>query len=322
MAICALSAYRIKSGATILSNVAPMQINVEAHPYLEEAISAVPQRSVEIQDFESLQAIGIICLTALESGNADLLHQYSGLYHTVIAEQGFCDERRWASSLSEIEKEERRRLYWHMYRLEVHTSLVLGHIIRLPELQSAIAYPSFVDEDYTNSDPDSEWLSGWNFVTDIYRGLEHLIVSFRSRRSSTELERRKLSTSFMLDANTHEKVLSQLADAYHKLPARFKKAAPLSSDTRRNRCSFQAANIICTYQLMNMVSFTISEATFYEACQTALELIEEMSTIPTGYLRAMSLAMLQELAGFGHILSSFIGKELHRSDYRHLRTVM
>jgi hypothetical protein len=92
MAICALSAYRIKSGATILSNEAPMHINVEAHPYLEEATSAIPQRSADIQDFESLQAIGIICLTALESGNADLLHQYSRLYHTIIAEQGFCDE--------------------------------------------------------------------------------------------------------------------------------------------------------------------------------------------------------------------------------------
>jgi hypothetical protein len=69
-----------------------------------------------------------------------------------------------------------------------------------------------------------------------------------------------------------------------------------------------------------------------------LKLIEDISAIPVGYLKAMSRAMvrsyifigvyvpndlkLQEISGFGHILSSFIGKELSTTDYHDLRTVM
>lgn len=41
-----------------------------------------------------------------------------------------------------------------------------------------------------------------------------------------------------------------------------------------------------------MLSFTANDTTFYEACRTALELIEEISSIPLEYMRAMGLAMV------------------------------
>jgi len=71
-----------------------------------------------------------------------------------------------------------------------------------------------------------------------------------------------------------------------------------------------------------MLSFTANDTTFHEACRTALELIEEISAIPLEIMRAMGLAMLQELSGLGHILSGFIKQGLPKSDYKHLRTVM
>jgi len=46
-------------------------------------------------------------------------------------------------------------------------------------------------------------------------------------------------------------------------------------------------------KLVRMVSFTADDTTFYEACRTVLELIEEISAIPIDYLRAMSLAMVR-----------------------------
>ncbi|EXJ82511.1 hypothetical protein A1O3_06324 [Capronia epimyces CBS 606.96] len=320
MSMCALSAYRITSGATFSTR----NIDEDLHPniYLDEALAAIPGNFGESLDFEYLQAVGIICLNARERGNAPLLQQFLGLYHGAVAEPGFYDERRWPSSISVIEREERRRLYWHMYRLEVHTSLVLGHAVRCPELQSAISYPMLPDQDFTESAADSEWLSGWNFITDIYRGIEHLISYFKSGRTLASQENRSLSTAFLLDYDPQEKILMPLAVALSNLPSRFKRARGISRDVRQNRCGFQAANIICTYQLMRMLSFTANDMTFHKACETALELIEEISAIPLEYLRAMGLAMLQELAGFGHILSSFIKKELPRSDYQHLRTVM
>lgn len=44
---------------------------------------------------------------------------------------------------------------------------------------------------------------------------------------------------------------------------------------------------------MRMLSFTANDMTFHKACETALELIEEISTIPLEYLRAMGLAMVR-----------------------------
>ncbi|KIV92350.1 hypothetical protein, variant 1 [Exophiala mesophila] len=320
MAVCALSATRITSGATFqLRNI---QEHFEPNFYLNEALQAVSGNVSESFNLESLQAVGVICLTALEAGNTFLLQRYMGMYHAALAEQGFHDERRWPDDISIIEKEERRRLYWYMYRLEVHTSLVLGHAVRCPELHSAVAYPSLPDQDFTESIRESEWLSGWNFITDIYRGMEHVIPYFRSRRAIVNRANRKLSTAFLYDYDPQEKIVEPLALALSNLPSRFKHAFAVSRDTRQNRCAFQTANIICTYHLLRILSFCANDGTLFEACRTALDLIEEISAIPHQYMRAMGLSMLQELSGLGHILSSFVKKELRRSDYQHLRTVM
>lgn len=47
-----------------------------------------------------------------------------------------------------------------------------------------------------------------------------------------------------------------------------------------------------------MLSFTANDTTFYEACRTALELIEEISAIPLEYMRAMGLAMVRRVQKF------------------------
>jgi len=119
-------------------------------------------------DFEMLQAVGTVCVVAMETSDAVLLQRFLGLYHGALAQQGFHDERRWPVGLSAVEIDGRRRLYWHMYRLEVHTSLVFGHPVRCPELQSAVAYPDLPDDDYTESSHDLEWLTGWNFVSKFF----------------------------------------------------------------------------------------------------------------------------------------------------------
>jgi hypothetical protein len=247
MAMCALSAYRITSGAVF----SPSNVSTELNPnvYLDEAIATIPKDFGNSLDFEYLQAIGIVCLTARECGNASLLQQFLGLYHGALAEQGFYDERRWPNNITVIEREERRRLYWHMYRLEIHTSLVLGHAVRCPELQSAVAYPVVPDQDFTESLEDLEWLTGWNFITDIYRGIEHLIAYFKNRRMTINQENRCLSTAFLIDYNPQEKILRPLELAYSNLPLRFREARRMSRNVRQNRCGFQTANIIATYQV-------------------------------------------------------------------------
>lgn len=316
MAMCALSAYRIRSGTTFHERVIGEEIHVDQ--YLDDAMAAASGSPQDPMDFECLQAVGLICLSALESGNTSLLHRYIGIYHAALADQSFHDEQRWPADITTIEREERRRLYWYMYRLEVHLAVVLGHVVRCPELQSAVAYPTLPDQDSTEVTQDSEWLSGWNFITDIYRGMEHLITYFRYRRTKMSQGERALSTTFLTDYNPHEKIVQPLVQALSAMPERFTQAAAISSDIRRNRCVFQVANIICTYQvrietlhkpiklyqkkanfesyhsrqLLRLISFAANDGTFYQACRTVLDLIDEISTIPYQVIRAMGLAMV------------------------------
>ncbi|KAF4556721.1 Hypothetical protein D9617_1g086000 [Elsinoe fawcettii] len=319
MAICALSAPRLQTGN---ENGRRDSLDINPDIYLEEALAAIPNDTTHMRSTEMMQALGLICVTALERRMAPLLHKMFGFYHAASAEQGFCDEKQWKPDMTIIEREERRRLFWYMYRLEVHTSLVMGHVVRCPDLQSNVTYPGIPDELLTVKGIELEWLTGWNFVTDLYRGMEHLITRFRLSRSPQSIDRRLLRTDFISQDHLGHRILGQLNAAYDSLPARFKTTTDLQNDARTDRCGYQTANIVCTMQLVEMLAFTSNDATLLQACQTAHNLINQITKIHPRFLRAMSLGMLQELSGFGQILSSFIGKDLSKSEYTKLRTVM
>lgn len=252
MSMCALSACRVNMGSDAATS--DTLYGIDPDYYLDEALGIVRSSEAMPRDIEFLQTIGLICMAALEIGNASLLHEYLGIYHTVVAEQGLWDERRWPARISDVEKEERRRLFWHMYRLEVHMSMIMGHAVRCPELQAMVHYPSMTDPDASMA---HEWLSGWNFVTDLYRALEHLLTRFRIRLfpAIRDQKSRSLSTVFLVDHDLDKSILEPLYVTYRNLPDRFTAAAPMSLDKARNRCGFQAANIICTYQVRTPTSF-------------------------------------------------------------------
>ncbi|KPI36799.1 uncharacterized protein AB675_11747 [Cyphellophora attinorum] len=318
MAMCALSAQRQEKGAVLSQRAVPTDATVALAIYRKEVIDALPLDFENAVEHSDLQAAGLTCLAAMESGDMELFHRLLGWYHAALARHKLADESCWPANISNVEREERRRLHWYMYRLEVHSALVLGHVVRCPELQCLVSYPTLPDQ----SHDEAEWLSGWNFVTDLYRGIEHLLTLFKARRMVSTQQGRKLNTDFRLDYRPEDHVLKPLAAALDELPTRFKHAEACSGLGARNRCGFQAANIICTYQLLRVVSFTASDNTFHDACLTVMALIEEISTIPIDIMRAMSLGMLQELAGFGHLLSCFIKRGLSRPDYQHLRTAL
>jgi hypothetical protein len=254
MAICALSEQRVTSGGSEVS--AEIVGALSRETYLEEACNAMPKECEELRDFETLQALHLLCVTAMERGEAQMFHQFMGLYHAATADQGFSDERRWPSGIARIEREERRRLYWHMYRLEIHTSLILGHVIRISERQASVAYPDMPDNDISNSTIDSEWLSGWNYVTDLYRGLEHLIIQFRIQRMPA-IRPRAFASS--MDQSSRKELVDELEAQFVRLPQRFKKASDMSNDVRRNRCGYQVANISCEYHASIQYAYHIKK---------------------------------------------------------------
>lgn len=243
MAICA-------TGARTCGNDGPQTVD-GLQTYRQDAVAAVERASLGSRTTEDLQAVNLLALLGLELGDPAMLQHYLGLYHTLSAQQNLHDERRWPS-MTDVEQEQMRRLFWHTYRLEVHTSIVMGHPVRCPELQCFVQYPAVPDQDTSHgSEDDMEWLAGWNFVTDLYRGLEHLVSKFRAQGFRVEHHSgtSPFVTQPLLGFDADAMILKPLTLSLKSLPPRFRKAYPISANIAQNRCGYQAANIICTYQV-------------------------------------------------------------------------
>ncbi len=97
------------------------------------------------------------------------------------------------------------RQFWSMYTLEVYSSIIWNGVTRCREQQVNVAYTTELDDEIINdmghsrqplspvdigaspggrwgSVRSSSWLCGWNFTTDLYRVLEHVIADFRDPR--------------------------------------------------------------------------------------------------------------------------------------------
>jgi hypothetical protein len=245
-----------------------------------------------------------------------------------------------------VETEERRRIFWSIYTLDIYTSVVWGGVIRCREQQSNVSYPTEVDDELFDNTgfssraslspvvigpspsrngvqvQTSSWLCGWNFITDLYRVLEHAITHFRDRRSRIhkrsfihDIFKDQLSVS---QASVGESVMKM----YINLPHCFKETHPITYDIKQDRFGFQAANITATIQLLRMVLFAAAGASIEERCQIANEVVGAFISVPVAYLQAISSPLMHHLGGIGTILGSVFEEPLSEPDYNRVRSVM
>jgi hypothetical protein len=188
MAICALSLSHIKDGAVLKSQGETCAANVpttELSIFIEEAEQSIPSDIRGPETFAYLPTIASLVLVAFQTKHSSLHHHFLGLYHRLLAEQNLHEESNWPASLTDSQRQTYRHIFWSMYRLEVHSALVMGHVIRCPEQQTMVKYPGNGFEGSQLS--GTSWLIGWNFVTDLYRTLEHVITSYRARRAGRKI---------------------------------------------------------------------------------------------------------------------------------------
>ncbi|KAI1370673.1 hypothetical protein F4677DRAFT_457709 [Hypoxylon crocopeplum] len=298
MCMCALSAQHVGNGALFTDEVAPAESASLAHDYLQEAVRRVP---VDFEDpcIDLVRSYGFLVLLGAQNGNHPMVHKYLGLYHGICGQLNLHDESRWPSEITECDREVRRRLWWAMYRLEVHTACVLGNPVRSPESQCNVGYPCGLHHPAFIPGRDGQfedWFAGWNSTTDLYRVLEHAISDFRAKRNSR--------TSILGDpehANT-TRIAERLSMIQRDLLPQFDMAYSRSSDSGRNRCGFQASNILCTIHLARMISSLSGDSSLHSACKTADDMISNLNSIPLEYVRAIGSPLVQQLAGVGHIL--------------------
>lgn len=301
--MCALSAQHVGNGALFSDDVPTAEIASLAQEYLAEAIALVPL-DFKAPCINQIRCYAFLALVGAQSGNNALAHKYLGLYHGLCAHYNLHDESQWPCAADACQTEVRRRLWWIMYRLEVHTACVHGSLIRLSEAQCHVGYPSGTHHAAFIPGRDGQfedWFSGWNATTDLYRVLEHVIADFRTRR------RPRLS---ILESDSRSSAISvaeRLSRIQEEALPHFGSASSRSSDSGRNRCGFQASNILCTIHLARMISIS-GDSNFRSACKTAHDMITSMEAIPIEYIRAVGSPLLQQLAGVGHMLAGLACK--------------
>ncbi|KAF2657560.1 hypothetical protein K491DRAFT_691021 [Lophiostoma macrostomum CBS 122681] len=347
MAMCAIASARARDGATFSGN---WDLNTLRQPPSEVFFSAstdnLPRDSKQGIPLDYMRACALLSITSIQYGQHRSMLEYLGLYHTMVEIDGLHDEKNWPTGARTIEIEERRRLFWSIYTLDVYTAIAWGRIVRSRESQSNVAYPSTLEDAMiTNENYQSDsitspltnvsataanpldsrpmrWMHGWNFTTDLYRILEHALDSFRRRHPQSTL-RSSIEAIFGDIPPTEATVLDAILNMYQGLPARFKETPAVSeTNSIEHRLNFQTANIAATIQLVRMVLFAAEDATVEQKCCTASELLRAFSDVPAIYLRAISSPLLHHLESIGLVLGSVFEKPLHESSYRQVRSVL
>lgn len=305
--MCALSVQHVGSGALFSDDLPDTETTSSlSRDYLAEALRIV-SLDFEKPCINQIRSYGLLALLGAQRADKAMVHKYLGLYHGLCAHWYLHDERQWPRGLSDCELEVRRRLWWIMYRLEVHTACVFGSIVRCPEAQLDVGYPAGAHHPafIPGRDGDFEdWFSGWNSATDLYRVLEHVIAEFR-------VQRQPRSSIVSRDAASTTAATQRLADKLSRIQQdilpHFRFVSCRSSDSGRNRCGFQASNILCTIHLAWMI-WTILQGDFESACQRADDMITTIKAIPIEYVRAIGSPLLLQLAGVGHMLAGVASK--------------
>lgn len=340
MATCALASARARDGAIITNHWDLSALSLSSETFFAAAESVLPKGPVK--DFDFMRAYALLSITAIQYGQPRTMLYYLGLYQTCVEVDGLHDEANWSKDTGIVALEERRRLFWSMYTLDVYTSIAWRRVIRSCEAQSNVTYPTAVDDaDFSDTGYKSSaespgvtqtphqigfedkplcWLRGWNATTDLYRILEHVVAQFRQRRPEHRA-RTSIDAIFATQSTSSAMVLDAVFKMYKGLPSRLKETPEAQSEAE-HRLNFQTANIAATVQLVRIMLFAAEDATVEQRCRVASELLQAFADVPIIYLRAISSPLLHHLASIGSILGSTFEGGLPESAYRKIRSVL
>lgn len=330
MGACALASARARDGALFDNyNFAADGPERQSEMFYMAASDAIFKDLNKAQGLGYLRACGLLAMTAIQYGQIASMHQHLGNFCTLAAMQQFHDETHWPRNLTLIEKEECRRLYWSMYNLDVLVAVVFNGVMKFQETSANVQYPTEIDDgELTAFDcapgPEGNWLRGWNFVTDLYRVLEHTIKRVRRNHQTHWADRITVTHLFGTERFNDLQVAEGVWSLYCQLPERFRNfAAPVTGDALEDLYGFQAANIQATYQLLRMTLFSADYTQdVYQKCDIAKELLSSLHSICPRFLTMISTPLVYHLGGIGHILASVMEGSLTEDSYERVRALL
>ncbi|CAK7208958.1 hypothetical protein SBRCBS47491_000274 [Sporothrix bragantina] len=371
MAACALASARARDGALSSSNgggsvgggsgnmgsggvsaspgsaVSGTSIDMPPEMFYAAAEEALPKDILQCRDFDYLRALALLSIASIQDAKIAVMQKYIGHYFTLLAINQWHDESNWSPGLHATEIEERRRLYWSTYTLDVFTSIIWDGCIHWQESHAKVEYPTGISEEPNSSgarsvltsggnhksepspsmqhavsprsiDDPAAWMVGWNYTTDLYRILEHNLNKLRSRSSKFNLLG-ETTTPGSFRVSSQDRV----AELYAALPPVFKQLQPASGDPARDIFGFQAANIQATMALLEMVHLSLEvDVDVERKCSVVHNVLQTFHQVPKAYMRAISTPLIYHIGGIGIILGSVMEGPLSESAYRLVRDLL
>ncbi|ETN40931.1 uncharacterized protein HMPREF1541_05211 [Cyphellophora europaea CBS 101466] len=315
MALCAVSSQVAALDAVFDSTLLDGLTVPDSDQYFLEGVSKIPVRITQSQDLDYLRSFGLFAVYSLQRGNHSDLHRYLGLYHALVAQHGFHDESRWPQELSISEVDDRRRLFWCVYRLEIHSACVLGHVVRMPEAQVSVLYPRITPA----MEPEAQaWTAGWDYITDLFRLLEYAIFSLRGCKS------RKATLAVFCDKPSPTTLLDGLARLKANKPRILTESNDFGTGLESNRCKYMAVQITCTESLVNIMALLYCQAPAWEVVEIVERFLEEVTNAPLIMFKVAGSHIVHQLLGVGHMLNnaSQFDDGHYRSEANRLITIL
>lgn len=293
MALCAVSAQTAALDAVFDTALLEGLSVPDSEQYFSEAVSKIPIRIVQSQDLDYLRSFGLLAVYSLRRGNHSDLQRHLGLYFASVAQHGFHDEGRWPDDISISEVDDRRRLFWCVYRLEIHSACVLGHVVRMPESQVSVLYPRITPA----MDLETHaWTAGWDYITDLFRLLEYAIFSLHGCKN------RKPLLAVLCDRPSPATLLDSLARLKASKSRILLGLAEPDSSFQSNRCKFMAVQITCTEALVTIMALLYCQAPAAEVMEVAQSFLEEVTKAPLIMFKVASSQIVHQVLGVGHML--------------------
>jgi hypothetical protein len=328
MGACALASARARDGAlTDDRKLLKHGLEKQSEIFYSGAACAIFKDFNKAQGLGYLRACGLLAMTAMQYGQIATMHQYLGHFCTLSAMQQFHDESRWPQSMAMTEKEECRRLYWSMYKLDALTAVVFNGVFKFQEMSANVRYPSEVDDEQITptsclSTPEGNWLRGWNLTTDLFRVLEHTVKRVRSAQQSSRADMSPALYLLVADRFNGALVMEGVVRLYNELPARFKDyGVRATGNAAEDLYGFQAANLQATFQLVRMTLSSVdTNHNVHQKCAVAEELLASLRSICPRFVTSISTPLVYQLGGIGHILATATEGSLTEDSYQRVRS--
>lgn len=302
MAVCAMAAGRLCDGVLMPTGPNPLRLQAAGlfNRCYAAAVGAIPDDITSVTDYyHAMKAKAILASASLQNGEWQKAVAHLGDYASLSAVSGFCDETNWPRGLTEIQMQEKRRVFWGVYQQEQYLSSNFGFASRQREVKAMVKYPVevFDDDDITETgiqlwSEHVSFIKGFNFCTDLYRVLERIEGTVRARQLAASREPGGRIEAFLAEIYPSKRSASDslhlVSQLYEDLPDELKKPKTLTGDLRADRYGFIACNVLLTTQTLRMLLVGTGKPNIHHRCAVASELLDELSTIPIAFFHASS----------------------------------